>query len=363
MFESNKTTFMKIALLAALIIFPLLFRSTGAQRHLLELDKLQRLIDSGFPVTIPVSIRFGDNGFYFPDLAKATQVQVDAEMQRTFPKNLKVKVVDDLKLKETQNGAINPDDYEVNLMLHGENSVSIHSHKPKAYLSYTMSSVHSNDLPFYITQAILKHLLAPEVSFWENTANKFVTVAKVNLIFVEPAPSDISPIALIQNVENFLHDCEGIHNISVDSRKVAISDLNSLEQDKNTLDFYFYDKKEIKDIKERADTLYFDYDQDEFNNAENVIISKLEEELGIPKNPANNLKLRISPMIRAVIIENIAQSIKEIKKLVHIENFDLLRSELFTLIDDMEGNAKSDWSDFLARSRELLQHCSVDNVN
>ncbi|ODV65236.1 hypothetical protein HYPBUDRAFT_95920, partial [Hyphopichia burtonii NRRL Y-1933] len=116
--------------------------------------------------TIPISLRFGDAGFQFPDLVEASQIQVDFDIQermkgKFFPK---IKLVNDLIPNRNISIEYEKDDkYVVELLLSDENSVIVDEAAYKAFALYTMRAVHANDLPFYIAQIINYNLLAPDM--------------------------------------------------------------------------------------------------------------------------------------------------------------------------------------------------------
>lgn len=67
-------------------------------------------------------------------------------------------------------------------------SVLVDIHEPKATLTYNLESVFTNDLPFYLTQAIFDSLLLAELEMWRNVQFgqfQYQSALKVNFIAAE----------------------------------------------------------------------------------------------------------------------------------------------------------------------------------
>ncbi|EAZ62759.1 predicted protein, partial [Scheffersomyces stipitis CBS 6054] len=111
--------------------------------------------------TFPVLLQFGDEGFNFPDLVPSVQKQVNSELNELTSKNVQVRLIDNLQNGTTLN---KKDVFTVELLHSTDNSAALDSIELKAYVYYTLKSIHSNDLPYYITQVILFHLLQPELT-------------------------------------------------------------------------------------------------------------------------------------------------------------------------------------------------------
>lgn len=121
------------------------------------------------PPTVEVQLWFSDRGFRFPDLAEATQIQVDHEVSRLgHAQHVKIKVVDKMhdppvedRGWEAFTADMPKDKYTVALQLSGERGLFIETEAKTAWVRYAMKDIHSNDLPFFTTQAIVSHLLVP----------------------------------------------------------------------------------------------------------------------------------------------------------------------------------------------------------
>lgn len=112
--------------------------------------------------TIDVLIGFDKQSeqFNFPDLVKATQIQIDAELPYVTNRSLSVHLLDnlcgDIPVYQTN--------YSVELVLSRDNSLAVSSDGQIAYVYYSYEAIQSNDLPYMITQTILYHLLKSEVT-------------------------------------------------------------------------------------------------------------------------------------------------------------------------------------------------------
>ncbi|ODV80235.1 uncharacterized protein CANTADRAFT_49948, partial [Suhomyces tanzawaensis NRRL Y-17324] len=120
--------------------------------------------------TIPIHLMFGDKGFAFPDLIPATQLQLDYHITQMYPSSpFRLQLVDNLKSSLQVGGTININDWGKNNyvveLVHGEeNEIFLDPNLMKVTLFYTLASIHSNDLPFLVTQTIMDHLSIAELT-------------------------------------------------------------------------------------------------------------------------------------------------------------------------------------------------------
>ncbi|RLV89285.1 hypothetical protein JA1_005225 [Spathaspora sp. JA1] len=135
-----------------------------------EVQLLNQLLSNGsFPITIQVSVQFaGDVSFQFPDLIEATQFQIDTEMCNLTNNSLKIELINNFD-------GNNPSLYSVDLIHGNKNSLGISINSLKAYVFYTLESVHSNDLPFIIAQTVLRHLIRPEIDMINRPLTESIT--------------------------------------------------------------------------------------------------------------------------------------------------------------------------------------------
>lgn len=106
-----------------------------------------------------VFVTFGDRGFTFHDAVLVAQLEIDHQEHEVLPDRYHVELVDCL------NHACEYDrqwDFTLELLLLDSDTIAVDSESLTAFLFYQIESIHSNDLPFYMAQAVLYHLLAAE---------------------------------------------------------------------------------------------------------------------------------------------------------------------------------------------------------
>ncbi|CCE83748.1 Piso0_004334 [Millerozyma farinosa CBS 7064] len=153
-----------------------------------DIDYLERLgnfITRDAEIIIPIRIRYGDEGFNFPDLIEATQNQIDAHVMNKPASIFNYKLIDDLKPSDRKYHSSHKGllEYTVELALGSDNSVVLHPDEFKAYLYYETSAVLSNDLPFFITQVIASHLMWPDFDVKSLIAKPSFTHVILNVIY------------------------------------------------------------------------------------------------------------------------------------------------------------------------------------
>jgi phosphatidylinositol glycan class S len=143
---------------------PLWFRLTEIYRAPLPANFIQTLHRNGnvdIKLTNRVYLKVGD-GFRYPDLAEATQIQINHELHRLQQDpetamsvlwNVTVQLQDEIP----------HDSYVLYLELGGAEGISLDETKKEATLFYTLDSVKNNDLPFFVTQTILYHMFNTEM--------------------------------------------------------------------------------------------------------------------------------------------------------------------------------------------------------
>lgn len=165
-----------------------------------QIEALRDYVANDFAVAQPIRIKFYDTGFRFPDLVKATQLQLDHHLEKsgipykyplidelpetiprytgnkTATKTAQVLVLtnDDGAIETTMavpaaestevNIAAPPDpQFSLDIALGGNVGVWLDLYKFRAMMTYDLEAVHANDLPFYLAQTVLDHLC--EVDF------------------------------------------------------------------------------------------------------------------------------------------------------------------------------------------------------
>lgn len=121
--------------------------------------------------TIEVELWFADRGFNFPDLVEAAQIQIDHRLEAmNLAPETRIVVVDKLDVY-TKRGKeeyklwtdMSKEKYSIALKLSKDMGLLIDNNDKVAWLLYTPAAVDSNDLPYYVTQAAVDHLLSDEL--------------------------------------------------------------------------------------------------------------------------------------------------------------------------------------------------------
>jgi len=143
--------------------FPLWFKLTEIYRAPLPskfITTLQNNQNFDIKIQREIFINVTDN-LLFPDLAEATQIQIDHELVRMSEDPNERLIVDwNITLRFDEPG---PDDYVVFLELGDGEGIAVDPMERETVLYYTLGSIKNNDLPFFITQTILYHIYNSEL--------------------------------------------------------------------------------------------------------------------------------------------------------------------------------------------------------
>lgn len=220
-----------------------------------QAEQLRAMTASQFPVAQSIHIRLADVGFRFPDLAAAVQKQLDYRLDLigcpyrypiindlpdvierpdhprgpepvfytgpdsssgSFQTNaaLGEEITDGGHEKDRNydgqnhvkgcsgnNASVHPE-YGVLLHYWYEPGVWMDEHSFTAHMSYNLTFMHRNDLPFFVTQAIFDTLIAPDLAMWKSREPflHYVPDYAINVIAAEelgsPAPEILEAIEL-----------------------------------------------------------------------------------------------------------------------------------------------------------------------
>ncbi|CAK7904801.1 hypothetical protein CAAN3_07S05226 [[Candida] anglica] len=274
---------------------------------------------------LPVHVRFGDEGYNFPDLIKAAQIQLDAELTNLGVKNWTVDLVDELensrsqvdqqlhihsdmsvlqrniqgKVQKSQDIGAN-NEYSLLIIRSNELSVGVDPEFYRAYLFYTIESVHSNDLPFYIAQTVLYPFLGTEIELFESDCKDIelqqndLTVQFSNypgMMMTESSEFLDWGKALDKRFTPFQTAINDYVNISVKVVEYEQIDSNSAAD-------YTFICTQDETINYPRVACYEDL-LDFINQS----VLKIEQSLKIPANPNNNLRLKLQMMKRCLIMK------------------------------------------------------------
>ncbi|CAH2353558.1 hypothetical protein CLIB1423_11S02476 [[Candida] railenensis] len=376
-----------VSILISLIIFLNLFSPTVP----LSLKK-----NSEFPpLVLPIHVRFGDEGYIFPDLVEAAQLQVNSELENLQIKNWKVLLVDELEesrnidreknsLKVTEsklisgvdeksqnrNQEISNDVYSIVLFRSGDISVGVDTEQCKTYLFYTASAVYANDLPFFITQAVIHHFMKSEILMLQNDEHEINLPSNLTVNFATPLQDD--PInqldwssamqMIFQPFYEILYQKAGM---VVDSFKIQRdwSPINNL--DDGELTYYcsqnvsFYPN--YKYIATNPELMKFISDS----------IYAIEKQMGIPEHPDNNLRLKLQMVKRVVAVRKLRKVRELLMELIskgvissksYVEEYENLVGT-----GGMQPGPADDeisaWEQFFDRCEKLLQKIELVEEN
>lgn len=218
---------------------------------------------------IPIYLEFGDAGFNFPDLAIATQRQLDSEIQREYPT---LPVTFEISSREQSNDTT---DYAVDLCLSEDTGIVLRPKGLRAILFYTLDSIHSNDLPFLIAQTILFHLLAAEVEILQNGVRFLEERLEVEYLYTNVS---LEFKEKFENVTNeYMAKLRGVFNIHH-----TFADIS-----KRT--FRTGAKKLVLELGTDSGTETKEMLAHVVEGTENSV----ERKLGLPVNPTNNLDIKL----------------------------------------------------------------------
>lgn len=218
---------------AALAIWLALSSFNLPDRKLAE--SLLEYVTHNFAIRQDIHILVGDLGLRFPDLVEAAQRQLDHRLRLenvpyvynlvdelpkivVRPRNkdfepLEVILTpsDETATSElespTENGQLDSPsetsdsnlfftsdesrpipEYQVQLVLADRVGIWHDLHELKVILTYSLEACHQNDLPFFLTQAVIDHLMAPDLELLTNSSrdfSQFTPLLKINIVAAE----------------------------------------------------------------------------------------------------------------------------------------------------------------------------------
>lgn len=187
-------------------------------------ESLLEYVTHNFAIRQDIHIRVGDLGLRFPDLVEAAQRQLDHRLRLEnvpYVYNLvdelpKVVVRPRNKNFEPLEVILTPSDetttselesptetggshlisdksrsipeYSVQLVLADRVGIWHDLHELKVILTYSLEACHQNDLPFFLTQAVVDHLMAPDLELFTNATrdfSQFTPLLKINFVATE----------------------------------------------------------------------------------------------------------------------------------------------------------------------------------
>lgn len=253
-------------------------------------------------VSIPIYVKFGDDGFTFPDLVQAAQIQLDAEMKR-HDSRFSYKFIDLLEPSRGNTFApelLFPNDYSVVLYIAGSESAVVHENFPHVALVFLNKAIHANDLPFYLVQAVLDHLIYSDLYPCDTDIVEDVHMQMVEVCDSNCQKHDILPMmidkfsSLSNNVFLYLGTMETISTNYVDNLDPLKIYFTVTEEAPLSYDGPVY-------------PVYCDPESD-FIDTDGLlqhIAHQLQPQLHISPHPYNNVNLRLGSLLKHLVLEGL----------------------------------------------------------
>lgn len=165
--QSLSTRQLVVLSIVALYLFiglPLWFKLTEIYRAPLPskfITALQNSQNIDLKIQREVFVKVVD-GLKYPDLAEATQIQIDHELTK-ISQNPEERLIVDWNVTIIMDGEPGPDDHVLELELGDGEGIAVDPAKRETVLFYTLSSVKNNDLPYFVTQTLLYHIFNSEI--------------------------------------------------------------------------------------------------------------------------------------------------------------------------------------------------------
>lgn len=289
-----------------------------------ELSTLRHYFNCDFKVVIPIAVRFNNENFILPDLIQAAQMQINEELRALDVQHLGLVLVDDLHVGNVSQG------YMMDLILHHENSLGISSDSLQVAIFYTLESIHSNDLPFFLAQTVLYHFLNGEVDLFSRPESEdFENELEFEIGFGQ-AVNKTRTLDVLRTIEKLATAVKYITLL-----RWTIN--NKLVSGKDEVVINFPGRLS-KTMKGDSNTAF-------------KIQTILEDQLQLPLRPRNNLLVRLLASYRKKTVSNIKQLLD---KLDEGKESGKLINQLTRLVADVGQSQNISWLGYLERSQDML---------
>lgn len=282
------------------------------------LDQLRSELEN--PIPVPIYVKYGDYGFNFPDLVEAAQFQLD----RVQPKSkFNFTLIDKLELGGGD-VYIPDNEYIVELQLVDEVAAILDNEDPHILFVYSLKTIHSNDLPYYMTQTISDHLIHSDLMKFEIPDLK--NPVNIEIVQIGDDKLDIS-----KNVTSYLNN----HTFSFLEFNVTYSTVADAPRLANNNTFYFQvngTNEDVFNISESEDFTAF-YDE---------VYYGLEKILALPERPQNNMNIRMFSLLKSVVISQVHKKVEDLGNQGITSKHDPQIQQVKTIIDELYTLQK-DW--------------------
>ena len=319
----ERNSFIYISIVLAILV-PWIFNFT---KSISNVENLRHIVNHELKAVVPILLRFNNEFFILPDLIQASQVQIDEELRALGVRNLEFVLLDKIQ------GGNSSTRYMMDPILHHENSLGISSDSLQAAIFYTLESIHSNDLPFFIAQTVLYHFLNADVevfskSEYENFREDLEFEIGFGEAIHEERRSEI--ISVLRSLSLTVRPISRLR-WTIDNNK-----LTNGNDDDVVINF---PGKLSKTVKNDSHTTF-------------KIQTILEDQLDLPQRPRNNLQIRLLAAYRKKTFSNMNLILD---KLSVIEGHGELETQLKELIAELSKSQKTSWLDYLETTQNMLK--------
>jgi hypothetical protein len=305
----------KAFLSIVVVLFPFFFK------HYLE---IQPIGSSHLQITVPVHVKLRGPGFRFPDLIEATQVQIDEETKNMFSPNWRFLLVDEINGPEVSSDSSDESKYTVEMIYDEKDTVGLDSSNLLAYMSYSLKTIHSNDLPFNLAQVVLYHLMVAEKAMVDSDL-----VDGLSLRFVLEGEHKLLQPAIELYVGNYA----GIIPIVV-SYHDTVPEIYRDTVPPGYKDCTIYIGSQYHGGNENIIVI-------DDSNPMDLVRDIIENKLNFPAHPSNNLVLKLNGYKRLKTLENLHMAQER-------------AVDTGKLVEEIGTNPRGDWFIYLEKSRALL---------
>lgn len=306
------------------------------------LESINVYLKSKPTINIPVHINFAEPGFNFPDLIRASQLQLDHELYKLFPHGspISITLIDNLRNTYNESDKVN---YQINLILSNENSVAVDSDYLAAFVFYNLATVHANDLPFFITQSVIYHLLSPDIELLQQGFDhpfEYKTNFLVNLMVSPPLSLQLQQSVSAQ-LKNFTELLQPVANVSILYLDEPLSDAINIR----------YNLKLVEGFTEET-----------LGDLIKLTTRQIHTVMGIPHNPSNNLPLKLLSVARAKSLHGLitCTDLLQVVYNQHRQAGAECRQKLYSLIDKLtQVNESDDWFALLQETSHLFHKLNL----
>lgn len=347
-----------------LALLPFLLRNNSSEVALLSrlLQHVQQR-----KINIPITLRFGDSGFKFTDLVRAAQIQVDHELDLSNA-TFSVTLLDGLNSKNQSSTGLTAE-----LILSNENTIALDPDLLTVYIFYDLAAIHANDLPFFIAQTVVYHLMSAEMEISKRLFNEQFTYTSsktVNFINVYSDGEVFHEVDLEGAFANFTRAIHPFTNITtnkftIDSKllnhslpQVNDSDLNFFYSSSNTTSIPAQIRSHVKSC---APSQSVESCLEEFITES---VQSVGKALGLPTNPSNNLKMRMSSVCRFNTVHGLVASIRNMESTTATSSdpyYKALIPDLHELLEEVYQLefGHTEWLNLLAKSYAVFQRTKI----